>query len=265
MSWVAPTEAGRRLADHARRLLADYGETVRAGGADEPLKGLLRLTAPVVFGRRHVMPLVTAFLRIYPHIQVKAVFSDANLDLIEEELDVAVRIGPLADSALVARRVGAVSRMLVASPAYLREWGVPAKVEDLARHDTIFTMIRPVPVEWRLVESGRERVAHLAPRLVVNQVEAALEAAREGLGIARALSYQVAEDIAAGRLVRLLPQAEPPLLPVQLVMSGGRHMPARTRAFVDFAATGLKAAAAIQPVTEQVHPGPDERIGHRPR
>jgi DNA-binding transcriptional LysR family regulator len=242
---LAPTEAGRQLAENARRLLADYGETMRAAGADEPLRGRLRITAPVVFGRVHITPLVASFLRAHPRICVEIFFSDNNVDLIEEEIDVAARIGPLADSTLLARRVGEVRKLVVASPGYVAEHGEPASVGDLANHQVIFTSGRPVPFEWRLLEEGRERGVRLTPRLIVNQVEAALSAAREGLGVARALSYQVADDLAAGRLVRLLAHAEPPPSPVHLVTASARHMAARTRAFLDHAADSLKYVSAI--------------------
>jgi len=242
---LLPTEAGRRLAEQARLLLSDYSEAMRVAGADEPLRGLLRITAPVQFGQRHVMPLVTDFLRTHPEITADVLFSDSNADLIEEELDVAVRIGPLVESTLVARRVGQVGRFLLASPGYIALRGAPAKIGDLASHDTIFIAARPLPAEWRFAEGERERTVRLAPRLTVNQVGAALSAAREGLGITRALSYQAADDLEAGYLVRLLPQAEPQPLPVHLVVSSKRHMPARTRAFLDHAANGLKALPAI--------------------
>lgn len=242
---LAPTEAGRRLAESARRLLADYGEIMRAAGVDEPLAGCLRITAPIAFGRLYVTPVVVSFLRAYPKISIEIVLSDSNADLIEEEIDVALRIGPLADSALLARRVGEVRRLLVASPGYVAAHGEPVDVGDLVNHDVISMSGRTAPFEWRLMEDGRERVVRLTPRLVVNQIEAALSAAREGLGLARALSYQVADDLAAGRLIRLLPHTEPPPLPVHLLASGARHMPARTRAFLDHAAESLKSVAAI--------------------
>lgn len=235
---LAPTEAGRRFEEQARHLLASYNETLRAAGADEPLRGRLRVTAPVVFGRRHVTPIIVGFLRAYPQISIEAVFSDNNLDLIEEELDVAVRIGLLADSTLVVRRVGDVESVLVASPDYVAARGMPRTVDDLSGHDVIFTSGRPVLVEWRLVEDGRERTIRLTPRLMVNQVEASLAAARAGLGIARALSYQVVDDLAAGHLVRVLPGSGT-RLPVHLVVPGTRHMAARTRTFLNYAAIGL--------------------------
>ncbi len=243
---LAPTEAGRRLAGQARRLLADYDEALIAAGAERPLRGRLRVTAPVMFGRKHVMPLVIGFMRDYPDIRVELVLSDGNLDLIEEELDVAIRIGPLPDSGLVARRVGQVGRYLVASPAYLAARGVPAVPEDLAGHDILFSTARPRPAEWRFVLDGRDRVVRLSPRLTVSHVEAALLAAREGQGIARPLSYQAAEDLAAGTLVRLMAEAEPAPLPVQVVLPTARLMPGRVRAFVDHAVGWLKALEVLQ-------------------
>lgn len=240
---LAPTEAGRRLAEDARRLLADYDEALRAAcGGDGQLRGRLRITAPVQFGQRHVMPLIVSFLRAYPEIVVDTLLSDSNVDLIGEEVDVAVRIGPLVDSTLVARRVGEVGRYLLASPDYLARRGTPTKVSELASHDTIFIAARPLPAEWRLAEGGHERILRLTPRLIVNQVEAGLTAAREGLGVTRALSYQAGPDLEAGRLIRLLQLAELPPLPVHLLVSGARHMPARVRAFLDHAAAGLQSA-----------------------
>jgi DNA-binding transcriptional LysR family regulator len=243
---LAATEAGRTLAGQARAVLAGYADAVRDAN-EAPLRGTVRVTAPVVFGRRHVTPLAIAFLDAHPAVAVDLVLADRNLDLVEERLDAAVRIGPLADSSLVARRVGEVRRVLVASPGYLAARGTPRTPGDLARHDAIFSSGRPVPVEWRFKEGARGRVVRLAPRLLVNEVEAALVGARMGRGIAMALSYQVADDLAAGVLVRLLPDHEPPPLPVQLVTPGGRHMPPRVRVFLDHAARHLGTLKLIRP------------------
>ncbi len=247
---LAPTDAGRHLTEHARRLLADYGEVMRTAGADEPLRGRLRITAPVLFGQRHVMPLIVSFSRAYPEITIDVLFSDSNVDLIEEEVDVAVRIGPLSDSSLVARRVGEVRRFLLASPGYIAERGTPVTVSALAGHDTIFVAARPRPLEWRLTEAGRDRVVRLTPRLIVSHVDAALLAAKEGMGITRALSYQVTADLEAGRLVRLFPGTEPAPFPVHLIVPGNNYLPARTRAFLDHTGTGLKSLAAIHTPAE---------------
>lgn len=238
---IAPTEAGRRVVEQARHLLGLYAALTDAPADDAP-RGQLRVTAPVVFGRMHVTPLVTAFQARFPAVRVDLVLADRNLDMIDEELDVAVRIGALADSAAVARRVGQVHRVTVASPAYLARHGTPAEPAALTGHDVIFTASRAGPPVWDFAQRRRVR---LSPRLVVNQVEATLDAARAGHGIARALSYQTADDIAAGRLIRVLQAFEPPPAPVHLMVPSVRHMPARVRAFLDHAATSLMALPVL--------------------
>ena len=237
---LAPTPAGLALAEQARGLVSGY-EAAILGAGEGLVRGLVRITAPVLFGRRHIAPVVASFLDAYPETQVELVLADRNVDLVEERLDVALRIGALAESRLVVRRVGQVRRILVASPDYLAARGVPQKPGDLAVHDTILGQIRSGPLEWLF---GRTRV-RLAPRLIVNEVEAALTAARAGRGIARVLSYQAAEDIAAGRLVRLLPGHEPPPVPVQLVTPGADHRPARVNAFLDHASAALRALPVL--------------------
>jgi DNA-binding transcriptional LysR family regulator len=231
---LAPTEAGSALAERARVILADYDEAL--GGASEaPVRGVLRITAPVQFGRRHVAPIVSAFLNEYPDVQVELSLNDRNLDLIEEGLDLAVRIGPLADSSLVVRQVGSVRRVVVASPAYLARRGVPRTPSDLATHDTIFGMARSAAREWRFGPSQRGAVVRLSPRLLVDDVEALLQAAQAGRGVARVLSYQVRDEVASGSLVRLLEDFEPEPLPVQLVTLSRSHMAPKVRAFLDSA------------------------------
>jgi DNA-binding transcriptional LysR family regulator len=237
---LAATEAGRVLAEQSRRLLADFEEAMRAGAEQgTSLRGTLLVSAPQVFGRMHVMPLVSSFLDAHPELRAELVLSDRYLDLLEEGLDVAVRIGELANSGLVARRVGQVRRLVVAAPSYLAEHGTPREPADLSSHGIIFTSGRGTPMEWRFRDGGRERSVRLTPRLIVNQVDAALSAARDGRGIASALSYQVAADLAAGRLERLLKEFEGAPLPVQLVVASARHMPARVRAFLNYALVGL--------------------------
>jgi len=159
---LTATEAGRRLGEQARQVLAGYGDAMRETAAGE-VRGELRVTAPLVFGRRHVTPIVASFLEAYPDTRVELVLNDRSLNFIEEGLDLAVRIGRLADSSLVARRVGEVRRLLVASPAYLARRGAPRKPADLAAHDVIFTSGPPGPLEWRFHRSGREvAVPHAA-------------------------------------------------------------------------------------------------------
>ncbi|MCF3947599.1 LysR family transcriptional regulator [Acidiphilium sp. AL] len=243
---LAPTDAGRRFAEQARRLLGDYHAVMQgAADSDVSLHGMLRLTAPVVFGRRHVTPVATSFLDMWPALRIEMLLSDRNLDLIEEGLDVAVRIGRLADSGLMVRRVGEVRRVLVASPAYLAARGQPRHPDDLAGHDIIFTSSLLGPLVWRFHVDGQERAFRVEPRLMVNDIEAKLVAVRAGQGIAAALSYQVVDDLASGTLIRLLEAFESPPLPVQLVVPSVRHMPARVRAFLDHAARQLGALAVL--------------------
>jgi DNA-binding transcriptional LysR family regulator len=235
---LTPTEAGLALADRARVLLDLYAEAMQAP-AEAALRGTLRITAPVVFGRRHVTPCVLAFQDLHPDLRVELELADRNLDLVEEGLDVAVRIGQLADSNLMARRVGTVRRLLVASPDHLAAHGTPKTPADLAGHATIVAFSRGGLLEWRFRDAGRDRVVRLTPRLLVDDIEAMLLAARSGHGIARALSYQVVEELEAGTLVRLLANFEPAAEPVHLVFPGGGLMRPNVRAFVEFGAEYL--------------------------
>ena len=244
---LAPTPAGLALAEQARGLVTGY-ESAISGAEEGAVRGLVRITAPVQFGRRHVAPVVSAFLDAFPETQVELRLADRNVDLVEEGLDVAVRIGAMAESRLVSRKVGQVGRILVASPAYLAARGMPLRPAELAAHETIQGMIRPGPREWQF---GRTRV-RLAPRFIVNDVDAALGAARSGRGIARVLSYQAAEDLAEGRLVRVLGPYEPPPLPVQIVTQAAEYRPARVVAFLDHAAGMLRSL----PVLNERSPSP---------
>jgi DNA-binding transcriptional LysR family regulator len=240
---LSPTDAGRKLAEESRSLLSAYDRAV-AESSPAPIRGRIRITAPVQFGRRHVAPLVTAYLKKFPDTQVELVLHDRHLDLIEEGLDIAVRIGPLSDSSLLVRRVGEVRRVLIASPGYLARRGMPAKPADLAGHDTIFGTSSSGSLEWRFGPPGRA-VVRLSPRFLVNDVEAQLAAARGGQGVARVLSYQAFEDFEAGRLARLLRPFEPPPLPVQLVHAGRAHVQPKVRAFLDLAAEQLSELRVI--------------------
>ncbi len=241
---LAPTEAGLRLADTARRVLADYQDAVREDDGAE-LRGKLRITAPHVFGRRHVTPAIIDFLDLHPALQVEMVFNDRNLDLIEHGIDLAVRIGALPDTGMMARQVGQVRRVLVASPAYLARRGTPETALALERHDVIYNAGHGNATEWRFREHGRELVVRLAPRLAVNEIDAILMAVLAGRGIGRPLSYQVADQLASGALVRILAPYEPAPLPVQLLVPSARHMPPRLRACFDFLAEKLSALPVL--------------------
>lgn len=242
---LAATDTGRALYDRARALLADYERAT--GPADGgPVAGLLRLTAPVQFGRLHIAPLVGRFLDAHPGVEVELLLHDRNIDLIDEAIDVALRIGPLADSPLSARRVGEVGRLWVASPAYLARLGAPTIPADLVgRHEALLGTA-PANRDWRFAGGRRGAAPRLSGRLRVDDVETRLQAARDGRGIGQFLSYQVADDLVAGRLVRLLQEFEEPPLPVHLLTRGRGHRAARVEAFLDFAAAHLRALAVMR-------------------
>ena len=242
---LAPTETGRALYDKARTLMQDY-EAATSGARDAPVRGLLRITAPVQFGRRHIAPIVSRFLDAHDGVEVELLLGDRNVDLIEEGVDVALRIGALADSGLTARPVGHVSRLWVASPTYLERRGTPRVPGDLAEHEAVLGTARGT-IDWVFAGARRGAPMHMTGRLRVDDVETRLRAARDGRGIAQLLSYQVADDLAAGRLVRLLQAWELPPLPVQLVTKGRAHRAPKIEAFVAFAAKRLLALPVLQP------------------
>lgn len=245
---LVPTEAGRRLAEQARRLLADYAEAMaEAAGEGTAPRGRLRVAAPLVFGRLHVAPLLAAFLADRPEVTAELQLADRNVDLLEEGIDVALRIGALRESGLVARRAGSVRRLVAASPTYLAARGMPAAPADLAGHDIVLFRSRATPPEWRFSgPGGGEVVQSVLPRFAVNEARAAVAAAVAGHGIVSALSYQMAEELGRGALVRLLRDWETPALPVSLVFPSARLLPPRVRAFLDFAVPRLSALAVLR-------------------
>lgn len=243
---VALTEAGSRLLADASRVMADLEDAEgSAAGAHLSPRGVLRVTAPVQFGQRHIAPILRAFLDDYPAVTATTLFVDRVVDLIDEGLDVALRIGELPDSTLTATRVGTVRRVVVAAPGYLARNGTPAAPAELALH----TVIQPLNLHeaplWPFVAGGRTQTARITPRLSVNTVSAALDAAIAGWGITRLLSYQVAGALAAGELSEILAAWEDRQMPIHLVHSEGRLSAAKTRVFVDFAARRLRADPSL--------------------
>jgi DNA-binding transcriptional LysR family regulator len=196
-----------------------------------------------VFGRIHAVPVLVAFLSAFRDISVRLMLSDRPLHLLDDQIDAALRIGPLADSALVATRLGEVRRVTCAAPAYLAQRGAPALPANLVHHDCV-TFDTTAAGEW-LFGHGREAErVHVVPRLSVTTAEAALDASIAGLGVTRVLSYQVADAVRDGRLVRLLAAWEPDPWPVHLVTPGQGSQPKKLRAFVDFAVPRLRRRLA---------------------
>jgi DNA-binding transcriptional LysR family regulator len=233
------TEAGEQYIVACRRILADLAEAERvAAGERATPRGLLALTAPVAFGRLHVRPIVDAFLAAHPEVQVRMTLVDRLVHVIEEGIDVAVRIGELPDSSLIALRVGEVRRVVCASPAYLERRPAPTEPADLAGHQCIaFSQL--VPGDRWMFARGH---VDLPARLAVNTVDAAIGSALAGGGVTCALSYQVDAELRRGALVELLAEHAPPPVPVHVVYPSGSVLSAKVRAFVDFALPRLRKA-----------------------
>jgi DNA-binding transcriptional LysR family regulator len=242
---LALTEAGVRLRDEAERILPalDAAEASAAGAHQTPA-GLLRITAPVLFGQMHVAPIVRDYLDLYPAVSASLVLLDRLVNLIEEGIDIALRIGELPDSSLSAVRIGELRYVIVASPAYIAEHGEPAAPKDLAGHRPIVSGDLHDHHEWSFHQNGRVITARIAPRFSVSGLTAAIDAALAGWGVARVLSYQVAGHLADGRLKEILPGADDRRLPVHLLHAEGSRAAAKTRAFIDLAAERLRASAA---------------------
>lgn len=238
---VSLTDAGQRFLPGAKRLLADFAdiEQSAAGLASAP-RGELRVTAPIVFGRRHVLPLVTEFLARYPDVNVRLELTDRSVDLIEDGLDIAVRIGALPSSSAIVTSVGTVRGIIVATADYLARRGEPLSPDDLANHDVIAFAGLENQTRWRFRKDDEAIETAIRPRLIVNTAEAAIDGAMASFGITRVLSYQVADALAEGSLVRLLRGYENEPAPVHLLYPQGRYPAPKLRAFLDLAAPRLR-------------------------
>jgi DNA-binding transcriptional LysR family regulator len=236
------TDAGSSYVAGLKRILADISEIERAASGEYTAPtGELVVTAPVGLGRIHLVPIVAEFLSAYPDITVRLVLGDRILNLPEEHVDVALRLGVLPDSRLMALRLGSTSRVVCASPAYLALHGTPAAPEDVAGHDCILCESFQAPEVWTFALGQADMTIAIRPRLVVSNEEAACDAARAGMGLTRAFSYHVASSIEAGTLTTVLDEYRPTPLPVSFVYPAGRFLPIKLRAFLDFASPRLKA------------------------
>jgi DNA-binding transcriptional LysR family regulator len=237
------TEAGADYVAACRRILDDIGEAERkvAGEYATP-RGRLALTAPIVFGRRHVAPVIAAFLAAFPEIDVRLTLSDRNLPLFEEHIDLAVRIGALPDSSMIAVQAGEVRLVVCGAPGFFAARGTPKRPDDLAGLPCLsFDALEP-STSWRF--EGKRAPVPIRSRLSVNSAEAAIDAAIAGVGVTRVLSYQAAPAVAAGELQIVLAAYEPAPLPVSLLHVAQGPLPLKTRSFIDFALPRLKAGLA---------------------
>jgi DNA-binding transcriptional LysR family regulator len=239
------TDSGLSYVAALKRILADLSEADRAASGEytKPT-GELIATAPVGLGRLHLVPILAEFMRAYPDIDIRLVLVDRNLSLPEDHFHVALRVGTLPDSRLIALRLATIRTVVCASPAYLEAHGTPRTPDDLAAHDCIIYEGFSGPYVWKFVRDGAEAAITVRPRLVVSNPEAAFDAVRAGIGLGRGASYYVAAAIETGTLTTVLDEFHLPTQPVSFVYPAGRFLPIKLRAFLDFAAPRLKARLA---------------------
>lgn len=237
------TEAGLQFVEDARRALGEIEAAEQsAAGRHARARGTLRLTAPVLFGEIHLLPLLRAFLDQYPEVQAEALLLDRVVNLVEEGLDVALRIGGEDDSGLESVPLGSVRRMLLAAPVYLQQHGTPQTPQDLGHHRIAMSVGASASRIWFFGAEANATSVRIDPVLAVSSLRAAIDAARAGWALTRALSYQVQEDLADGSLLPVLEAYEPPPLPVRLVYPASRRPSARLMAFVELASERIAAA-----------------------
>jgi DNA-binding transcriptional LysR family regulator len=239
------TDAGRAYVADCKLILELVGEAERAAtGEYSAPKGDLVITAPIVFGRLHVLPVVTEFLKAFPEIDVRLVFADRIVNLFEEHIDLAVRIGELPDSSLITTRIGTVRNVVCGSPGYFTARGKPKTLDELGRHDCVTFEGLISPSVWTFTFGKDTKSVAIHSRLVVNTAEAAINAAIAGIGIARVLSYQVAHEIRTDQLILALEDFEPAPWPISLVYTDQRLLPSKVRVFLDYAVPRLKATVS---------------------
>ncbi|CAI8818826.1 MULTISPECIES: LysR family transcriptional regulator [Pseudomonas] len=241
------TEAGQRYLEDCRRILAEVQEAEdSAAGSHAQPRGQLTITAPVLFGELFVTPLMVSFLTQFPDVTINALLVDRVVSVVEEGVDVAIRIGELPDSNQHAIRVGEVRRVICASPQFLATYGRPQHPQELAQAPIIATSAIGQLKHWPFLERGEPLSVRAEPRLTVTANQAAITAAALGLGFTRVLSYQSASKVAAGELEIVLAEFEMPPLPIHVLYQGGRKAAARVRSFVDFTVKALREHPALQ-------------------
>jgi DNA-binding transcriptional LysR family regulator len=244
---VRLTEAGARFLADTRRILHDIEEAEEAAaGAHTVPRGVLHVTAPVLFGRMYVAPILRDFLDLCPAITADILFVDRVVNIVEEGLDVAIRIGELPDSSLTAIRIGFVRRVLFGTPSYFARHGLPQHPSELAAHRLVSAETGTPIIDWQFENGGADIAVRVKPIMFVNNLDTAIESALCGWAMARTLSYQVAPHVAEGRLQIALPNFEPRPLPIHVVHQEGRRASAKLRSFVDFIVDRLRADPAIK-------------------
>ena len=243
---VRVTDAGARYVEDCRRIIAELSEADESvGGSHGAPRGRLTLTAPVLFGSKFVTPIVAEYLQTYPEVSASCLFLDRIVNMMDEGIDVAIRIGELPDSSMQSIRVGQMRRVICAAPGYLKQHGIPRKPEDLQNHSIISANSMDSSPEWTLMEDGVARVIKLQSRFTTSSNDSAIAATAGGFGLTRLLSYQIADFLRAGQLKTLLGQCEPPALPIHVVHREGRHASKKARAFIDLAVARLRANKAL--------------------
>ncbi len=235
---ITLTESGRVYFESARQILETLGEAERAASGEYRIpRGALTITAPIVFGRLHILPVVVEFLRAYPEVEIKLLLVDRLVELLEEDVDLAVRISELPDSSLIAARLGSIGFVVCASPDYLAARGYPGRPEDLAGHDCVTATTSPTAKLWSFKIGKSVREVPVRSRLSTTTAEAAIA----GAGLTQVRGYQVVEAIKEGRLERVLRDYEPDPAPLSFVYPSGRLTPRKLQAFLEFAVPRVKA------------------------
>jgi len=239
---VTLTDAGEAYIAACKRILEDVRETehIVSGEFSRP-RGELVITAPVAFGRLHLLPVITAFFKAFPEVAVRLVLSDRLLGLLEDHIDLALRIGQLADSTLIASKCGTTGRVVCGSSDYFSVHGTPKHPNDLASHNAIIFESVTASNVWVFATDRSEVAVSMRPKLIVNNSETAIDAAIAGAGVTRVLSYQIERAVKAGKLMGVLKRFEPESLAISLVYANQRRQPLKVRAFLDFAAPRLRA------------------------
>jgi DNA-binding transcriptional LysR family regulator len=243
---VRLTDAGARYVEDCRRILAELDEAAESvSGLHGTPRGKLTVTAPVLFGAKFVTPIVTEYLTRYPEVTAACWFLDRIVNMMDEGVDVAVRIGELPDSSMHAIKVGHVRRVICVSPGYVAEHGEPHTPDELHQHRLVSSVGVSAAPEWRLVHDGESRLFKVQPRMTTTSNDAALAAAVGGFGLTRLLSYQVADQLRDGSLQTVLSDFEPPPLPVHVLHREGRQASQKVRAFLDLAIERLRSDEAL--------------------